>query len=276
LAGAPVIARSDKPKRGPIWAGFTRAQNGHAIDNLARAFHLPRPKVKAGILEMLVSLTLLFDEQTLSRGALARLIDILGKNDYEQVLEDPTLMGATSTQMIGGEALTALAGHSGSVRIAAKAAAAAEISQMIAEYLLPVAAAMFLGALSVRTRPGLTALARHEDFVAVPASDEPAHPTAAQLPVGRGSSGVFGGTTVITSDSGPEREALYRQLAEAIRAEGGAASDPINQARQIIADGLGVRVRNAPWLARAQKLAVSGMQAAKTQINERLRKLRSR
>lgn len=269
----PLVAL--RPKRGPIWVEFTRAQNGHAIDNLARAFHLPRPKVKAAILEMMVALTLLFDEQTLSRGALARLIEIIGKNNYEQVLEDATMMGATSTQMIGGEALTALAGHDGSSAIAARAAAASEISQMIAEYLLPVVAAMFLGALSFRTRPALTALARHEIFIAGP-EGEASHQPAAQLPVGRGSSGVFGGTTVVSSDVGPERDALYRKLAESIRAEGGAVGDPITAARQIIAEGLGVRTRHAPWLARAQKLALTGLKNAKAQINERLRKLRSR
>ena len=271
-----MIGLTERGKRGPLWAEFTRAQNGAVIDNLARAFHLPRPKVKAAILEMLVALTLLLDEQTLSRGALARLIELLGKNDYEQVLEDSMLMGATSTQVIGNEALTALAGHDGSTRIAARAAATAEVSQMIAEYLLPVVAAMFLGALSVRTRPALLAVARHE--VLQPKSDEAvtAHPTLAQLPVGRGSSGVFGGTTVVTSDAGAERDALYRQLAERIRADGGAADDPIGAARRIVAEGLGVRTRHAPWLARAHKLALTGVQTAKAKIDERLRKLRSR
>ena len=62
--------------RGPIWGEFTRAQNGQAISNLARAFHLPRAQAKAAILSMLGAITQRVDEQTLSRGTLARLIDL--------------------------------------------------------------------------------------------------------------------------------------------------------------------------------------------------------
>ena len=102
---------ADPGARGPLWAEFTRAQGGQAITHLARSFHLPRPKAKAAVLSMLAALTQHFDEQTLTRGTLARLIELLGKNDYEQVLETPALMGATSTQVIGNDALTALAGR---------------------------------------------------------------------------------------------------------------------------------------------------------------------
>jgi hypothetical protein len=264
----------DRGKRGPIWAEFTRAQNGLVIDNLARAFHLPRPKAKAAILEMLAALTLLFDEQTLSRATLARLVELLGKNNYELVLKDATLMGATSTQVIGSEALTALAGHSASSVIATRAAEGAEISQMIAEYLLPVVAAMFMGALSERTRPGLSALARNGEGSAGAVEDSAATAASAQLPVGRGSSGFFSGTTVATSGSGPEREQLYRELAERIRNPG--SGDRIGAVRQVLAEGLGVRARHAPWFAHAQKVARSALQNASARMQERLRKLRSR
>ena len=84
---------ADPSGRGPLWVEFTRAQGGQAINHLARSFHLPRPKAKAAILSMLGALTQHFDEQTVSRGTLARLIELLGKNDYEQVLETPALMG---------------------------------------------------------------------------------------------------------------------------------------------------------------------------------------
>jgi hypothetical protein len=260
--------------RGPIWAEFTRVQNGLVIDNLARAFHLPRPKAKAAILDMFAAMTLLLDQQTLSRGALARLVEIIGKNNYELVLEDATLMGATSTQVIGSEALTILAGHSESARIASSAAKSAEISQMIAEYLLPVVAAMFLGALAVRTKAELLALARNEAGVGATEADKEARSNSAQLPVGRGSSGLFGGTTVVSSEAEPEREALYRDLAERLRNP--ADADPIHTLRQIIADGLGVRTRNAPWFARVHQTAMATVLSAQERIQERLRKLRSR
>ncbi|MCZ7594974.1 MAG: DUF937 domain-containing protein [Hyphomicrobium sp.] len=265
--------------RGPIWGEFTRAQNRQAISNLARAFHLPRPQAKAAILVMLGALTQCFDEQTLTRATLARLIELLGKNDYEQVLETPTLMGATSTQVIGNDALTTLAGRDASSRITSRAAAAAGISEMIAEYLLPVVAAMFMGALSAKTRANLLALARNE--AAPDANAPPAESSAAaiQLPVGRGSSGFFSGSTGIASGLvDPARESLYRELADRIRDSGKMPDgrDPLSAARQIMADGLGVRARHAPWLARLQRWGAGALQSASAQTQERLRSLRNR
>lgn len=263
-----------KGNRGPIWDEFTRAQNGLVINNLARAFHLPRPQVKSALIEMLAELTRSSDGQSLSRASLARLVELVGKNDYERVLDDPMLMGATSTQVIGNEALTALAGHEESIRIASAAARTAGISEMIAEYLLPVVAAMFMGALSQRTRARVLALARNEE--AIRSNDDPAaSPGSVLLPVGRGSAaGAFSGATVVAPDSGPERQALCRVLADRIRQ--GGADDPINAARQILADGLGVRSRYAPWFARANRWASAQLQATAGQIQERLRRWRSR
>lgn len=265
----------EKGNRGPIWAEFTRAQNGLVIDNLARAFHLARPQVKSALIEMLAALTQSSDDQSLSRASLARLIELLGKNDYERVLDDPTLMGATSTQVIGNEALTALAGHEESIRIASAAACTAGISEMIAEYLLPVVAAMFMGALSQRTRARALALARNEE--AARSDDGPAaNPGSVMLPVGRGSAGAgaFSGATVVAPDSGPERQALCHALADRIRQ--GGADDPIHAARRIVADGLGVRSRYAPWFARANRWASAQFHTTASQIQERLRRWRSR
>lgn len=264
---------TEQGNRGPVWTQFTRAQNGKAIDNLARAFHLPRPKAKAALLVMLDALIQSFDEQTSSRATLARLVELLGKNDYGRVLEDPMLMGATSTQVIGTEALTALAGHSQSIRIASRSAATAGISEMIAEYLLPVVAAMFMGALSERTRSALQALARNEKVTAGAAPSE-TYSAALVLPVGRGSSGVFSGATVVGPDEGPAREALYLELAERIRK--GGDRDPLTSARKFLAEGLGVRTRYAPWLARLQLRAYAMLLATGAQMQERLRRLHSR
>jgi len=265
---------TDRGDRGPVWAEFIRAQNGQIIDNLARAFHLPRPKAKAAILEMLDDLDGLLQEQALSRSTLARLIELLGKNSYEQVLNDATLMGATSTQVIGTEALTALAAHTQSARMATRAAEAAEISPMIAEYLLPVVAALFLGAISIRTRTALIALARNEDDASA-THDEEAQPPAGQLPVGRGSSGLFSGTTVISPNQGADREALFLDLAERLRAK--AEDDTLNSARNIIKAGVGnQRAHHAPWLSQVQQWTFASLQNAGTQIQSRLRNLRSR
>jgi hypothetical protein len=267
---------ADPRWRGPLWGEFTRAQGGQAINHLARAFHVPRPKAKTAILSMLGALTKHFDEQTLSRGTLARLIELLGKNDYEQVLETPALMGATSTQVIGNDALTALAGREESSRIASRAATASGISEMIAEYLLPVVAAMFMGALAAKTRAGLAVLMSNGDAPDVPPA-EPSAP-APQFPIGRGSSGFFAGTAVGTAvGANPAREAMYLEFAERIRqGEKPGKPDPLGATRRVMAEGLGVRARHAPWFARVQKWGTDALRTAGLQTQERLRALRSR
>ena len=269
---------ADPSGRGPVWVEFTRSQGGQAINHLARSFHLPRPKAKAAVLSMLGALTQRFDEQTVSRGTLARLIELLGKNDYEQVLETPALMGATSTQVIGNDALTALAGREESSRIASRAATAAGISEMIAEYLLPVVAAMFMGALSAKTRSSLYVLMRGPGGEALDPQAEPSAPVL-QFPVGRGSSGFFAGTgsgSAVGHD--PAREAMYFDFAARIRAGGAAPGnpDPFAATRRAMAVGLGVRARHAPWFARLQKWGTDALKTAGLQTQERLRALRSR
>ncbi len=268
---------ADPRWRGPLWGEFTRAQGGQAINHLARAFHVPRPKAKAAILSMLSALTQHFDEQTVSRGTLARLIELLGKNDYEQILETPALMGATSTQVIGNDALTALAGRDESSRIASRAATASGISEMIAEYLLPVVAAMFMGALAAKTRAGLAVLMSNGDAPDAPPA-EPSAP-APQFPIGRGSSGFFAGTAVGTAvGANPAREAMYLEFAERIRRgeEKSGKPDPLGATRRVMAEGLGVRARHAPWFARMQKWGTDALRTAGLQTQERLRALRSR
>ena len=237
---------ADPRWRGPLWGEFTRAQGGQAINHLARAFHLPRPKAKAAILSMLGALTQRFDEQTLSRGTLARLIELLGKNDYEQVLETPALMGATSTQVIGNDALTALAGREESSRIASRAATAAGISEMIAEYLLPVVAAMFMGALSAKTRAGLSVLMRGPGGEALDPQAEPSAPVL-QFPVGRGSSGFFAGTGSGSAvGHNPAREAMYLEFAERIRAGGDTPGKPRSARRDAPRHGRRARRARPP------------------------------
>jgi len=270
---------ADPRNRGPIWGEFTRAQHRQAVSNLARAFHLPRPQAKTAILVMLGGLTQSFDEQTLTRETLARLIELLGKNDYERVLETPALMGATHTQVIGNDALTTLVGHQASARLASRAASVAGISQMIAEYLLPVVATMFMGALAAKTRGELVALARDGKVNGAAEAPPVENAPAIQLPVGRGSSGVFNGFTLTTSgiDADPDRENLYRELADRIRAGGSSRDDDrLSAARQVMAKGLGVRTRYAPWLARLQLWGASTLQSAGTHAHERLRRLRNR
>ena len=155
-----------------IWTQLSEAQNGQLLANLARAFHLPRAKAKAALLSMVGELTRCIDEQTQSRRTLARLVELLGQGAHEQVLDTPALLGTTSTQVIGSDALTIVAGREESQRIAQQSAAAADVSVMIAEYLLPVIATLLVGALARETRGKLVSLSTGEPVIDEPPADE--------------------------------------------------------------------------------------------------------
>jgi hypothetical protein len=97
--------------------------------------------------------------------------------------------------------------------------------------------------------------------------------------VGRGSSGFFAGTGVVSAlGADPGREAMYALFAQHIRLGGEVQGqpDPLNAARRAMAEGLGVRARHAPWFARLQRWGATALQTARTQTQERLRNRRSR
>lgn len=266
--------------RGPIWAEFTRAQHGQVLNHLARAFHLPRAKVKAAVLVILGELTKSIDSQTLSRGQLARLVALLGKGVYEQVLETPTLLGATSTQVIGNEALTVVAGREQSKRIAAETAAASGVSPMIAEYLLPVVAAIFVGALAAQTRSGLFALMHGTaDAAATAQASFEGSAAAMQFPVGRGSGSFSSSASGVARTGGsPATESLYLTLADEIRSTTHAPGkpDPLDAARRVVAGALGVSWRPGAWIERLRRWGPTALKMASATTQERLRKLRNR
>jgi hypothetical protein len=136
------------------------AQGGQAFANLARAFHLPSEKVEAAVATMVRDLTDRIERCLRPRRTLAALVELLGNGGYEQVLDTPTLLAAPHTQVIGNDALNAIADRDENERMVQRAADAAGVSEMIAEYLLPAVAAMLIGALAKETRPGLEAFKR--------------------------------------------------------------------------------------------------------------------
>jgi len=146
----------------PILDRLSKAQGGQAFANLARAFHLPPTKVEPAVGAMVGALIAQIDAKTRSRRFLARLVELLGERAHHQVLENPTMLGTTSTQVLGNQALNVVAGREASKQITRQAAAQAGASEMIAEYLLPVIAAMLVGALADASREGLESLMRRD------------------------------------------------------------------------------------------------------------------
>lgn len=260
-----------------IWAQLSEAQNGQLIANLARAFHLPRAKAKAALLAMVGELTSCIDGQTLSRRALARLVELLGQGVHEQVLDTPMLLGTTSTQFIGSDALTIIAGREESKRIAEQSAATADISVMIAEYLLPVITTVLVGALARETRGKLVSLSTGEPVIEEPPSDATGGGLQLPLAVGTASfSGSVGGS--LRAAGNQAAASHYDEIAAAIGGTGRLPGEPdaAIAVRRIVAAGLGVPLGPIGWMVRLQRWGAGAINTAHTQLRRRIRAARER
>lgn len=243
---------------------LNEAQEGRSFDNLARAFQLPPAKVEAAVAIMVQDLTFYVNQDTLSRQRLAGLVHLLGQPDYENVLETPTLLGATHTQTVGNDALTTIAGREASKRMVRRAAAAADVSEMIAEYVLPVVAVMIVGALAKASRLPIEGVIRRIPSLmtaALPAPGDDAKPQP--LPAvagGQGFSGITGSLSSETSETA--RAYLYDELAEIIRSGQRARDgyDPARAVRRILISILGFPINPRIWLSRAQQWTLETFQ----------------
>jgi hypothetical protein len=245
-----------------IKAVLSEAQNGQAYANLARAFHLPAAKVEVAVAAILDNLILDVGQRIRSRRQLASLVELLGKGDYERVLETPMLLGATHTQVVGNEALNVVAGRSESKRLTERAAVIGEVSEMIAEYLLPVLAAMLIGALAKLCRPEIEEIMRQTSTEPI-ISSEPGQGTI-ELPRvsgGVGFSGSTGGSVRIASAGA--HASHYDALAEDIRRVGGLRSrDAAETVRVVVASVLGLPPGPLGWMRRLQLWSSSVLSAA--------------
>lgn len=222
---------------GRIHQLLNEAQDGQAFANLARAFHLPAEKVEPAVAAMIGDIIAQIEDCLPSRRSLAALVELLGKNIHLQVLNNPVLLGATSTQVAGNKVLNAIAGRNENSRMAKRAAAAAGISEMISEYLLPVVASMVIGALAKENRGQLDAIMGID-------ADDPADGHAVemlQLPRASGGGANFAGITGGTVGGAASTDSRYAELAEEIR-RAGSASDPARQVRNVLAATLGTPI----------------------------------
>lgn len=226
---------------------LSEAQAGQAYTNLARAFHLAPEKVQDAIEDMLEPLIADIGERLPSRRALADLVKLLGKNDYERVLDSPMLLGTTHTQVIGTEALAVIAGRKESNRLAHHAALAAGVSEMITEYLLPAVAAMLIGALARACRSELEALMGHTaaEGAATQQTDGSASYDLPRVSGGVGFSGSTGGSA---SSANLASESNYKDLAEDIRRT--ATEGQAEAVRQILAQALDLASGTHGWIRR--------------------------
>jgi hypothetical protein len=245
---------------------LSEAQGGQAFANLARAFHLPADKVEAAVATMVGELIGRIAKDMHSQPSLAALVELLGQNGYEQALDTPTLLAAPHTQVIGNDALKVIAGHDESETMVKHAAAAADVSEMITEYLLPVVVAMMIGALARESRPGLNAIIGHTE-AAGSTDQEQAGASAPQLPLvagGVGFSGSTGGTVGIVHPAATPSH--YLELAEQIKrtedpaqASAGAA----DAVRSVLEPILGMSGDQSDWMDRIRTWRETAIKAVR-------------
>jgi hypothetical protein len=257
----------------PILDRLSKAQGGQAFANLARAFHLPPTKVEPAVDAMITALIAQIDAKTRSRRFLARLVELLGERAHHQVLENPTMLGTTATQVLGNQALNAVAGREASKKIARQAASQSDVSEMIAEYLLPVVAAMLIGAIADASREGLENLMRR-DGDAIGAAGEAA-PVVAPLPQvaagGVGFSGSTGGGVGLATPTAASGR--LAALAESIR-EGSAlpgGRDAADATRRLLAPYLALPRGPLDWIARLRALGGSAFKTTRTRTRRQSR-----
>lgn len=244
---------------------LSEAQEGRIYANLARTFQLPPAKVETAVATMVRDLIFYIEQDTLSRKRLAGLVHLLGQPVYEQVLETPALLGGTHTQTVGNDALTTIAGRQASEKMARKAARAADISEMISEYVLPVVAVLIVGALAKASRGPIEGVMRRIPNLmtaALPAPDN--DPKPQPLPVVAGGDGFSGITGSLSSEASEEARARrYDDLAEIIRLAERASDDydPAKAVRRILTSILGFSTSPRIWAGRLQQWALEIFQS---------------
>lgn len=135
---------------------LTGPQAKSIIAAIAKAIGLNPEQVQAVITAVLPLLVQRVERNTWSRGGIADLIRVLGEGQRQNYLSKPELIG--SPQMIAdGNAILGeiLGGREQSRSLASRAAATSGVSADLIRQLLPIIAALLMGALSKGSQGGL-------------------------------------------------------------------------------------------------------------------------
>jgi hypothetical protein len=241
---------------------LSKAQGGQAFANLARAFHLPPAKIEPAVDGIIAALVAQITAKTPSRRFLSHFVELLDERDFRLVLENPTMLGTTSTQVLGNKALNAIAGREATRKIARQTATQADVSEMIAEYLLPVVAAMLVGAIADASTYSLEALLPRDGTEADAAGDRlEAAAMVAPLPQvasgGVGFSGSTGGGVGLASPRAASERlaALAKGIRESASLPDG--RDAASAARRALTPYLALPRGPLDWIARLRALGGS-------------------
>lgn len=128
---------------------LAQAQGGDALGNLARSFGIAPDQAEAVVNSVLPQLERRMERNTLSRGGVADLVEILGRAGGGGFIDRTEAIGDPNVARFGIDALENILGNKDQSRaVAARAARASGISEELIKQMLPVIAAMVMGALA--------------------------------------------------------------------------------------------------------------------------------
>lgn len=243
------------------------AQGGAAIDNLASAFGVPRDKAEAVANAMMTALSERIERNTLSRGGVADILELLGDKSAGRALGDAKL-AAPDIKQSGDHVLDVLIGNKHISRgIAQRAGRQSGVDPATVEKMLPVVASLLVGGLQKQAAPlfaqrfgaipGIGDLLPMPDeapprptngtggHVDEPQSPRPAH--SPRQPIPRSAPVGGSGGDILPMPKGPPPRNGYDDLSDVVRkgrtpapGGGGSLSDLI---RSILAGLLGFKNR---------------------------------
>jgi hypothetical protein len=129
---------------------LTKAQGGNAMRELASQFGL-REDQAASAVQTLVPALAGGLQRNIGQGGLDSLLGALTKGQHQRYLDDPSALRAETTRADGNGILGHILGSKDvSRQVAAQASANTGISESILKKMLPIVAAMAMGAMSKR------------------------------------------------------------------------------------------------------------------------------
>ena len=124
------------------------AASSAVVKNLATAFGVDPERATPAVEIMFQALTDRIERNTLSRGGVADVVDLLGKPNIGRALSDPQALASPQVANAGNYVLGVLFGDKHLSRgIAARAAARTGLDEEVAKRMLPVTASLLIGAL---------------------------------------------------------------------------------------------------------------------------------
>lgn len=135
---------------------LAKAQGGELYDNIAEVYGLEPAEVEAVAGNVLPFLASAIERNTLSRGGLADIVGALGDGHHQMYLEDPRFIGSQVMVSDGNNILGHILGSVDRSRaVADKVAATSGVGADWVRKLLPILAALVMGALSKGSSGGL-------------------------------------------------------------------------------------------------------------------------